>query len=75
MKTYYKLIKWVKLNNHHKREYILPLTDFEIKEYLNNQNDISNEIIPISKNKYCLLKLLYNDNIKEYQNDKRKNHF
>lgn len=75
MKTYYKLIKWVKLNNYHNRQYILPLTDSEIKDYLDNPNTISNEIIPISKGKYYLLKLLYFDNIREYWNDKKEYNF
>lgn len=75
MKTYYKLIKWVKLNNYHNRQYILPLTDSEIKDYLDNPNTISNEIIPVSKGKYYLLKLLYFDNIREYWSDKKEYHF
>lgn len=63
---YYKLIKWVQLNPTQKRQYILPVTNLEIQEYLKNKNTISNYIIPVSKIKYLLLKILYQDNITEY---------
>lgn len=70
--AYYRVEKWVQLDENHKRQYIFAVKDMkELNKYWNCKGYISTDATIISKAKYLVMKIFYNCYKKEFLNDQK----